>query len=149
MSTKCNLNFRCWFWPSVLWAEQDEPRVVYRDDWKVQSKQYQKWKRSLQLWIGSWDLTHAFCLTVAFYISLNMWYEYSWAILMKYATQLFSCACRFSTWFLKNAVGMLLNCRLFYSLWWIECSVSRYNNQEIFLFLCTCTCLPDIITLKS
>lgn len=146
MSTKCNLNFRCWFWPSVLWAEQDELRAVYRNDWEVQSKQYQKWKRSLELWIGSWDLTHAFCLTVAFYISLNMWYEYSWAILMKHATQLFSCACRFSTWFLKNAVCMLLNCRLFYSLWWIEC---RYNNQEIFLFLCTCTCLPDIVPLKS
>lgn len=149
MSTKCNLNFRCWFWPSVLWAEQDEPRVVYGDDWKVQNKQYQKWKRSLELWIGSWDLTHAFCLTVAFYISLNMWYEYSWAILMKHATQLFSCACRFSTWFLKNAVAMLLYCRLFYSLWWIECSVSRYNNQKIFLFLCTCACLPDTIPLKS
>lgn len=149
MSTKCNLNLGADSGHLYCGQNKMRPRVVYRDDWKVQSKQYQKWKRSLELWIGSWDLTHAFCLTVAFYISLNMWYEYSWSILMKHATQLFSCACRFSTWFLKNAVGMLLNCRLFYSLWWIECTVSRYSNQEIFLFLCTCTCLPYIIPLKS
>lgn len=147
MSTKCNLNFRCWFWPSVLWAEQDEPGGVFQDDWKVQSKQYQRWKSSLELWMGSWDLTHDFCLTVSFYFSLNMWHKYSWAILMKHATQFFSCVCRFFTWFLKDDMGMLLTYRLFYSLWWIGYNVSRYNNLDNFL-LCTCTCLSDIIHLK-